>query len=392
MKDVVIISGARTPIGNFGGTLRDVMANDLGVVVANEAIKRAGIEPGQIGDVIFGNCLMRTDEINIARTILLKAGIPFTVPGFTIHRQCASGMQAIVSGMQQIQTGECDIVLAGGAESMSSAPYYIKGARWGLRLKHSELTDCVWEGLEEPLSKMIMGLTAENLSEKYNITREEQDEHSLISHQRASQAIKEGKFKDEIVPVPVPQKKGEPKIFDTDEHPRSDTSLEKLAALRPTFKPDGTVTAGNASGMNDGASAVILMSREKAQELGKKPLARIISHAVAGVEPELMGYGPVPAVKKAIEITGMKLEDIELIELNEAFAAQYLTCEKLLGLNKEITNVNGSGIALGHPVGSTGCRIVVTLIYEMKRRNLKKGLASLCVGGGMGKAMVIERE
>ncbi len=390
MDDVVIVSGARTPIGSFGGMFVNIMANELGVIAANEAIKRAGIDKNIIDDVIFGHCMQRTDEINTARVISLKVGIPFQTPAFTIQRQCASGMQAIVSGAQQIQTGECEVVLAGGVESMSNVPYVLKKARWGIRSRDTVLTDALFEGLTDPVCGLIMGLTAENLAQKYNISREEQDELALLSHQRACKAIKDGKFKEEIVPVVVPQPKGEPKICEVDEHPRADTSLEKLAKLKPAFKPDGTVTAGNSSGLNDAGAAVILMSAKKAEKLGIKPLARIVSHAVAGVEPELMGYGPVPATQKALKRANLKLEDIQLIELNEAFAAQFLVCEKLLGTNREITNVNGSGIALGHPVGCTGCRIVISLIYEMKRRGLKYGLATLCVGGGMGKAMVIE--
>jgi acetyl-CoA C-acetyltransferase len=388
MKKVVIVSAVRTAIGSFGGMFKDIPAMDLGVVVAQEAIRRAGIEKKDIQDVIVGHCFMRTDEINIARCISLKSGIPFTTPAVTIQRQCSSSMQALVFGAQQIMTGENDIVLVGGVENMSRIPYALKTARWGTRLRHSELTDMLWEGLTDPLTGQIMGITAENLAEKYRITREEQDEVAYLSHKRAIAAIDAGKFKDEIVPVVQKTKKGD-KILDTDEHPRRDVSLESLAKLPPAFKENGTVTAGNSSGINDGAAAAVIMSDEKAKELGIKPLGEIVSYAVAGVEPELMGYGPVPATQKALKRANLTLKDIGLIELNEAFAAQYLACEKLLGLNREITNVNGSGIALGHPVGCTGLRIVVSLIYEMKRRGVELGLATLCVGGGMGKAVII---
>ncbi|HOX29122.1 MAG TPA: acetyl-CoA C-acetyltransferase [bacterium] len=391
MEDVVIVSGARTPIGSFGGVFKKVMATDLGVTAVTEAIKRAGLEndKGIIDDVIMGCCMMRSDEINIARCVSLKSGIPFTVPAMSIQRQCSSGMQAMVCGMQQIQTGESEIVLAGGVEGMTHVPYVLKDMRFGARMRDVVATDALTEGLTDPLGGFLMGITAENLAAKYNISRQEQDELAYTSQMRATKAIKEGRFKDEIIPVVIKDRKGE-KIIDTDEHPKAETTLETLASLKPAFKKDGTVTAGNASGINDGAAAVILMSAKRAEKLGVKPLARIVSHAVAGVEPELMGYGPVPSTKKALERAGWKLEDADLIEVNEAFAAQYLACEKLLGLNREITNVNGSGIALGHPVGCTGCRIIISLINELKKRNKTKGIGTLCVGGGMGKTMCIE--
>lgn len=388
MKKAVIVSAVRTAIGSFGGMYKDISAMDLGVVAAEEAIKRAKVEKKDIQDVIVGHCFMRTDEINIARCISLKTGIPFTTPAVTIQRQCSSSMQALVFGAQQIMTEENDIVLIGGVENMSRIPYVLKTARWGTRLKHSELTDMLWEGLTDPLTGQIMGITAENLAEKYHISREEQDEIAYLSHKRAIAAIDSGRFKDEIVPVVIKSKKGD-KIIDTDEHPRRDVSKESLSKLPPAFKENGTVTAGNASGINDGAAFAVIMSEEKAKQLGIKPLAEIVSHGVAGVEPELMGYGPVPATQKALKRAGLTLKDIGLIEVNEAFAAQYLACEKLLELNREITNVNGSGIALGHPVGCTGLRIVVSLIYEMKKRDVELGLATLCVGGGMGKAVII---
>ena len=390
-KNVVIVSAVRTPIGDFGGSLRDVSALQLGVTVAEEAVRRAeGLEKSQVEEIIFGNCSQRSDEPNIARCIALEAGFPIETTGFTIQRQCSSAMQSIVSGYQEIKLGDTEIVLAGGVESMSSAPYVLKGARWGQRLQHGEMTDALWEMLMDPVHKIMMGETAERLADKYDISREEQDEIAARSHQNAIKAIDDGLFSEEIVPVTVKTRKGE-YIVDTDEHPRRDISKESLAKLKPVFRKDGTVTAANASGLNDGASAVVLMSAEKAEELKLKPLARIVSYAWAGVEPELMGYGPVPATRKALEKAGMTLDQMELIELNEAFAAQYLACEKLLELNRDIVNVNGSGVGLGHPVGSTGCRIVVTLLHEMARRDNKLGLATLCVGGGLGMAMILQR-
>lgn len=389
---VVIVAAARTAIGRFGGSLRDFLPAQLTAIVFDAVIQRAGIPKEKVDEVILGNCLQRSDEINTGRVAALKAGFPKEVTAFTVQRNCASGMQAIASGVQEIMVGEADIVVSGGVECMSSAPYMLKTARWGQRLQHGELTDTVWEGLTDPVAHILMGETAENLADKYNITREEQDEIAYRSHRNALAATDAGKFKEEIVPVKVPGKKGEVQIFDTDEHPRRDVSLESLAKLPPAYRPGGTVTAGNASGINDAAAAVVLTSAHKAAELGLKPLGRIVAYSVAGVEPELMGYGPVPAVQKLLRKTGLQLDDFGLIELNEAFAAQYLTCEKLLGLNREITNVNGSGIALGHPVGCTGARIVVTLLYEMARRGTELGLATLCVGGGMGMAMAISAD
>jgi acetyl-CoA C-acetyltransferase len=390
MREVWIVSSARTAIGSFGGSLKDVPALDLGVIAAKAAIQRAGIDPGELGDVIAAECMMRSDEINIGRCIGLKAGVPFTVPGCTIQRQCSSSMQAMVFGAQQIMLGEHDAVLIVGVEAMSRVPYVLYDMRWGARMWKKEAVDMLMEGLEDPLGHFMMGITAENLATKHNITREEQDELAYTSQSRAIAAIDGGRFKDEIVPVPLKTKKGEV-LFDTDEHPRRDASLEALAKLKPVFKKDGTVTAGNSSGINDGAASAVIMAADKAKALGVKPLARLVTHAVAGVEPELMGYGPVPAVQKALKRAGMTLKDIQLIEVNEAFAAQYLACEKLLGLDRAITNVNGSGIALGHPVGATGVRIVISLLNEMAKRDLTVGLATLCVGGGMGKAVIVER-
>ncbi|ASJ52699.1 acetyl-CoA acetyltransferase [Brevibacillus formosus] len=390
MEQVVIAAAGRTPIGTFGGVLKDVSARKLAETVIRGVMARSGLEASQINEVILGNCIQRTDEPNIARVAALDAGLGKEVTGFTIQRQCASGMQAIVSGASQILLGDSEIVLAGGVESMSNAPYVLKNARWGKRLTHGEMTDAMWELLTDPHHQILMGETAERLVDRYGITREESDEIALRSQQNAIRAIDSGVFAEEIIGVPI-KKRTEEIIITEDEFPRRGVTLESLAKLRPSFRDNGTVTPGNASGLNDGASAAVLMKEGKARELGIEPLGKIVSWAVAGVEPDLMGYGPVPAVKRALEKAGLTLADIELIEVNEAFAAQYLAVEKLLELPREITNVNGSGIALGHPVGSTGCRIVITLLHEMKRRQLKRGLAALCVGGGMGMAMVVER-
>jgi acetyl-CoA C-acetyltransferase len=390
-RQIYIMSGARTAIGDFGGSLKDFLGHQLAVFPMEEALKRAKVNKDMVEEVILGHCIQRTDEPNTARTAALKMGIPENVPAFTVQRQCASGMQAIISGAQMIRLGEADIVLAGGVETMSSAPFNIKTARWGQRLQHTQMTDMVWELLTDPLSGLLMGGATELLVEKYKITREEQDEVAFRSHKNAVKAIMQGKFKDEISPVAIPQRKGLPKIFDTDEHPRNDISMEELAKLPSVFKKGGSVTAGNSSAINDGASAVVLMSDEKAQKIGIKPIARIVSYAWAALEPNFFGYGPVPATQKALQRANLTLGDMELIEVNEAFAGQYLTCEKALGLKRDIVNVNGSGIGLGHPVGSTGARIIITLLYEMARRGLKMGLATLCVGGGMGMATIVER-
>ena len=391
MSDVCVVSGVRTAIGDFGGAFREVSAVDLAAAVIEETVKRAGIEKAQVDDVIFGCCLQKPNELTLGRLAALKAGLPIHVPGVTVQRNCASGLQAIVYGAQVIQAGDADIIVAGGVEAMSDVPYYVEGARWGLRLRPSKLGDGVWDGLTDAWSGLIMGMTAENLAAKYGLSRQDQDEVALRSHNNAEAAIKGGKFKEEVVPYKIPQKKGEPKLVDTDEHPRLGLTMADLAKLPPTFKQDGTVTAGNASGINDAASAVVLMTRQKAKDLGVRPVARLVANGVAGVEPELMGYGPVPATRKALQRAKMDLKDIQLIECNEAFAAQYLACERLIQWDREIVNVNGSGIGLGHPVGATGCRIVVTLLHEMARRDLRVGLATLFVGGGMGMTTIWER-
>ncbi len=396
-NDVVIVSAARTAIGKFGGALKDVRAHQLAAHVMKEVLRRANnLDPHLIGDIIFGDCVQCFDEANTARTAQLAAGIPFEVPAFTVQRQCSSSMQALNSGVQQIQCGDAEVVLVGGVESMSSAPYYLPGARWGMRLQNQEVVDAVWEMLYSGSrllgDPMLMGITAENLAEKFQISREAQDEVALASHQHAEAAIGAGRFKDEIVPFELSGKKGRTEIFDQDEHPRFGLTMADLAKLKPAFKPDGTVTAGNSSGLNDGAAAAIIMTRSKARELGLTPLARIVTHAAAGVEPHLMGYGPVPSTRKALKKASMTLKDIQLIEVNEAFAAQYISCEMGLGLDRSITNVNGSGCGLGHPVGCTGLRIVVSLVYEMARRNFEVGLATLCVGGGMGMTTIVARD
>jgi acetyl-CoA C-acetyltransferase len=390
MRDVVIVSATRTPIGDFGGSLKEVSATSLAIAVIQSSLQRAGIEKKVVEQVIMGNCFEPLDQ-NVARIAAVKSGLPLETPGFTIVVNCASAMQAIICGTQAIRDGDVDAVITGGVESMSNAPYILTTTRWGQRLQHGQLIDMLWKAMQEYPIGAGMGLTAENLAEKYGISREEQDKFSLLSQQRASKAVREGRFKDEITPVSIPQKKGEAKIVDTDEHPRPDVTLEKLAKLPPAFKKDGTVTAGNSSGLNDAAAVTVLMSKEKAKKVGLKPLAKILGYAIVGVDPSYMGIGPVPATKKVLSKTGLSLKDIQLIEINEAFAAQYLSCERELGFNRDIVNVNGSGIALGHPVGATGCRLVVTLIHEMAKRNLTLGLATLCVGGGLGFAVVIER-
>ncbi len=395
--DVVIVSAARTAIGRFGGALKEVRASRLAAHVMQEALRRAnGLDAALIDDIVVGDCIQCWDEANTARTAALMAGLPAQVPAFTVQRQCSSSMQALVSGVQQIRSGDSEIVLVAGVESMSSAPYYLSNARWGMRLMNHEITDAVWELLYsgsrllgEP---MLMGITAENLAEKYSISRQDQDELALRSHNKAEAAIAAGRFKDEIVPFEISGSKGQKTIFEQDEHPRFGLSIADLAKLKPAFKEDGTVTAGNSSGLNDGAAAAILMSRKKAGELGLAPLARIVSYAAAGVEPHLMGYGPVPSTRNALSKAGMVLRDIGLVELNEAFAAQYIACERALDLDRSRTNVNGSGIGLGHPVGCTGLRIVVSLIYEMARRNVETGLAALCVGGGMGLTTIVAQD
>jgi acetyl-CoA C-acetyltransferase len=390
MEEIVIAGATRTAIGDFGGALRAVPPLDLAQHVIGEVITRYKVQPEWVNKVIFGCCFGPVEQ-NIARNAAYNAGIPKEAPGFTINSTCGSSMQAIISAIQSIQCGESDLILAGGVESMSNAPYIMESARWGQRLRHAEACDLVWKGMQEPIIGVGMGLTAENLAEMYQISRQEQDAFALLSHQRAAKAIAEGKFLNEITPISISLRKGEPIVFDTDEHVRADTSLEGLAKLPAIFKKDGTVTAGNACGMNDAASAVVVVEWEKARELGLKPLAKIKAYHVTGVDPDYMGIGPVPAIQGALKNAKLELSDIDRFEINEAFAAQYLACEKELGLDRDKVNVYGNGIALGHPVGATGCRLVVTLLHGMLAEQLNLGIASLCAGGGMGFALIIER-
>ena len=392
-RDTVIVSAVRTPIGTFGGSLRDVSHTHLAALVMDEVCKRAGFPKEDLDDVYWGVVMLRSDENGLARSAVLEAGIPDYVSAVQVNRACCSSMEAIRIASMAIRLGEADAIIAGGGESMSNVSYSIKNARWGLRLRHQELSDGVWDGLMDHHTGLIMGMTAENVAEKYHISREDQDELAFTSQMRAKKAMEQGRFKDEIVPVVIPGKKGKPNtIVDTDEHPRPATTLEELRKLPPAFKENGTVTAGNSSGINDGASGVLVLSRELADKLKMRRKWRVVGSAAVGVDPRIMGIGPIPAVNKLFRQTGYKMEDIELIEINEAFAAAYLAVERELGLNREIVNVNGSGIALGHPIGNTGCRIVVSLIYEMEKRGLRRGLASLCGGSGHGQAILIERD
>jgi len=389
--DIVIASIARTAVGSFGKGLKDVSATRLGEVAVTEALKRAGVAPEQVDEVWLGCVLQAGLGQNVARQVAVNVGIPVERTAVTLNQVCGSGLRAIGVAASLLQAGEGEIYVAGGTESMSQAPFAVPKARWGARMGDAEFKDLmIYDGLFEIFNNYHMGCTAENIAEKYGITREEQDRFGLTSQQRALAAIEAGRFKDEIVPVEIPQRKGDPKIFDTDEHPRA-TSPEALAKLRPAFQKDGTVTAGNASGINDGAAAAVVMSADKAKQLGIEPLARIVSYATAGVDPAYMGLGPIPATRKAFERAGMTVGDMDLIEANEAFASQALACIRDLELPTDITNVNGGAIALGHPIGASGGRILSTLIYEMQRRELKRGLATLCVGGGMGVAMIVER-
>jgi len=398
MRDVVIVEACRTAVGKFGGTLKPLQAEDLSLAVMKGAIERSGIDPKEIDEVIMGQCRQSSDCSNIARVSALRAGIPESSPANTVMCACASGMLAASNGANSIMVGQNDVVLAGGTEHMTNGIFYLTNARWGVGTGTTELKDSLTEAQftsqpQETYGRFNMGMTAENVAERMNISREDQDAFAHMSQERAAKAIAEGRFKDEIVPLTVPQgRKKDPIVFDTDEFPRL-SSPEALAKLRPAFKPDGgSVTAGNASGRNDGASILLLMSEEKATRLGMKPLAKIRGIASAGVDPRYMGMGPVPATQKVLKMTGLALDDMELIELNEAFAAQSLGCIRELGLENrmDIINVNGGAIALGHPIGSSGSRIMVTLIHEMQKRNMKLGLATLCIAGGMGMASVLE--
>jgi len=426
MREVVIVSGARTAVGTFGGSLKDIPVVKLGAIVIREVLKKAGLKPStkkelldlapevfrgtgltelertygqwegtskeiQVDEVIMGNVLQAGQGQNPARQATIYGGMPKETNAFTVNKLCASGMKAIALGVQAIQLGEADVVVAGGMENMSMVPYAFPPGRWGARMFNQEMVDLmVFDGLHEIFYGYHMGNTAENIAEKFGISRKEQDEMGLLSHQRARAAIKNGTFKEEIVPVVIPQKKGEPLIYDTDERPM-DTSLEKMSKLPTAFKPGGTVTAGNASGINDAAAAVLLMAKEKAKELNLEPLGTVRSFTSGAVDPAYMGLGPIPAVKKILKKMNLSLNDFGLVELNEAFAAQAIACIRELKFDMEKTNVNGSGISLGHPIGCTGARLIVTLLHEMKRRKVNLGLATLCIGGGQGMAMIVER-
>jgi acetyl-CoA C-acetyltransferase len=391
MKDVVIASAVRTAVGTFGGALRDIPAIELGKIAVQEAIKRAGIKPEQVEEVILGNVLTAGQGQNPARQVLIRSGIPKEVPATTINKVCASGLKSVMMAAQVIKAGDADIVMAGGIESMSMAPFLLSGARWGYRMNDGALIDgMIHDGLLDIFNRYHMGITAENVAEKFGVSRQEQDALAFRSQQNAGRAIKEGRFKDEIVPVMIPQKKGDPVAFQVDEHPRPSTTMEALAGLRPAFKKDGTVTAGNASGINDGAAAVLVMSADKAKALGVEPLAKIKAYATAGVAPEIMGTGPVPSSQRALAKAGLTVKDLDLIEANEAFAAQAVYVNRTMGWDVEKVNVNGGAVALGHPIGASGARILVTLLYEMKKRKARHGLATLCVGGGMGGALIAE--
>jgi len=392
MREVVIVSAARTPIGSFGGSLAGVSAVELGTIAAKEAIKRAGIDPSEIDDVIVGNILSAGLGQNVARQISIYSGVPETVTAMTINKLCGSGLRAISMAAQFIMLGDADVILAGGTESMTNAPYLLPKGRYGYRMGDGKIIDSmIHDGLTETFNNYHMGVTAENIAKRWNISRQEQDEFALNSQLKTEAAQKSGKFKDEIAPVVIPQRKGEPVVVDTDEYPRHGTSYDKLAKLPPAFDKEGTVTAGNSSGINDGAAMLIVMSKQKADELGIKPLVTIKSYASVALDPTIMGYGPVPASRKALEKIGYTIDQIDLVEANEAFASQSIAVTRDLGLDPSKVNVNGGAIALGHPIGASGARILTSLIYEMIRRDAKTGLATLCIGGGMGTSLIIER-
>lgn len=392
VNDPVIVSAVRTPIGDFGGSMRSILHEGLAVTVLKAVCERVDFPKDILGDVYWGVVMLRSDENGLARGAVLKSGIPEHVSAVHVNRACCSSMEAIRIASMAIRLGEAKAIIAGGGESMSNVPFSIKNGRWGLRLRHQELSDGIWDGLTDHHTGLVMGMTAENVAEKYNISREDQDEFSYASQMRSKQALESGRFQDEIVPVVIPGKRGKPDIIvDTDEHPRPQTTMEDLQKLPPAFKEGGTVTAGNSSGLNDGASAVLVCSKETADEYNLKRQWRVVGSAAVGVDPRYMGIGPIYAIRKLLNQTGLSLDDIELFEINEAFAAPSVAVERELGLNSDIVNVNGSGIALGHPIGNTGCRLVVSLIHEMEKRGLNRGLASLCGGSGHGQAIIIER-
>lgn len=393
---VVIVDGVRLPQGNFGSFFKSVPAQDLGALAVRSLLKKINFQPAEVEEVVFGCVLQQSDAPNIARIISQKAGIPNEVPAFSVQRNCASGLQAIVSACQMIQLGEADVVLAGGVESMSSYPYINRDLRFGKKFRNSEMIDTIWEGLTDPICKLLMGETAESLADEFKISREEQDAYALLSHRRATEAVKSGRFQSEIVPVDLAgfersSKNPQPKIIQQDESIRPETSMEALAGLHSVFRKGGSVTAGNSSPLSDGAACVLLMSETRAKSMGARFLGVVKSYAFVGLEPERMGLGPVYAIPKVLKRAKMNLKDINLFEINEAFAAQYLACEKPLELDRNRVNVNGGAIALGHPVGATGVRLVLTLLNEMQRRNVSTGVASMCIGGGQGGAVVLEK-
>ena len=389
-ENIVIVSGARTAIGSFGGSLKNLEATDLGGIAIKEALKRGQVAPEDVNEVVMGCVGQAAENAFMARVSAIKAGIPYEATALTVNRLCSSGLQAIVTAAMEIDEGFCEIAVAGGGESMNNIPYYIRKMRTGYRMGHGEVEDGLVTALSDPITRDHMGITAENVAERYHVSREDQDKYALLSQQRAAKARDEGKFKDEIIPLEVKVNKKETKIFDTDEYIRDNTTLEKLEKLRPAFKKDGTVTAGNASGINDCGAAVVLMKAEEAEKRGQKPIVRIVEAAAAGVDPAYMGIGPVSAVRKLLKKTGLTLADIGLFELNEAFASQTLACIRELGLDINKVNVNGSGISMGHPIGATGCIITIKLMNEMVRRNERYGIATLCIGGGQGLAVLFE--
>ena len=392
MKEVVIVSAVRTAIGSFGGSLKDIPAADLGAIVIKEAVNRAGIKPELVEEVVMGNVIQAGLGQNVARQAAVKSGLSVDIPAMTINKVCGSGLRSVALAAQMIKAGDCDVVVAGGMENMSAAPYIVPGARWGQRMGDGKMVDTmIKDALWDAFNNYHMGVTAENIAKEWELTREMQDEFALNSQLKAEKAIKEGRFVDEIVPVVIPQRKGEPKVFAQDEFPRFGATLEGMAKLKPAFIKEGTVTAANASGINDGAAAFVVMSADRAEELGLKPMAKIVSYGSKGLDPSIMGYGPFHATKKALENANLTVDDIDLVEANEAFAAQSLAVAKDLNFDMEKVNVNGGAIALGHPVGASGARILVTLLHEMEKRDAKKGLATLCIGGGMGTALIVER-
>jgi acetyl-CoA C-acetyltransferase len=395
MKDVVIVAGVRTPIGNFGGALKDIPAQKLGELVVRELIARTGVDPTLIEEVIMGCVGQFTDAANIARVISLMAGLPVRTPAYSVQRNCASGLQPFVNAFQNIQSEDADVQIVGGVENMSRAPYVVRDMRWGKRLRHTEMLDSLWEGLTDPYCGQLMGRTAENLAEEFGITREEQDRFAVESHRRGFRALREGRLKDETMPLTIPKfvagREVAPTVLNQDEGPNVGLSEQQLALYPPLFKESGTVTAGNSCPLNDGAAAALIMTADRARQLGLRPMGRIRGYAFIGVEPTRMGIGPAEALPLALKRANLSLHDLDVIEVNEAFAAQYLAVERVLGLDRDRVNVNGGAIALGHPVGMTGVRLVITLLYELRRRNESLGAATMCVGGGQGAALVVER-